>query len=531
MLTVPHIMITKQAINAMYRYSKKQQGTETGGMILGHKVCRDAQRLFVIEKATGPGSQATFSPHSFQPDIEYYRKTRKRYSYMSYLGEWHKHPPQQNDYSQYDIEQAQKILREESIEEMICPISYQVSRGKKKRFAITFFYINRYLNQFIPLSYSIVNSVPLEKHRLVVIEKKVLKSFLKSKKNTQFFDVDFYEKEGVTHLFSEVYDGSSQVHLISVKKTREINLPVGLNITVSQTKDNEINAKAFYVGKSKNPKEIPVQIISPQHDIQSRNKGILETSILRNKHVAIIGVGSVGSVAALELIRAGIGKVTLVDSENVEIENICRHACDLSDIGIAKVTAVEKRIHRIMPSAKVYSHKVDFNNDPDHSLNICCKADVIFVATDTENSRRLANWIAHDLKLPVIFAGILERAIGGRVWRVIPGKTACYECHSHLTQIQTKNKVPYSELESLKDLTVQPGLGNDIAFVTHLAVRYITDTLIEPQLKYLSQIPYNTVFWFNRSREDWNSKDLTIYHVNDLPVNDNCNFCANKTKE
>lgn len=64
--------------------------------------------------------------------------------------------------------------------------------------------------------------------------------------------------------------------------------------------------------------------------IFSRNTGILESSIMRDKNVIILGCGSVGSLVAVQLAKSGVGNFLLVDNDIVEYHNLCRHQCGIS---------------------------------------------------------------------------------------------------------------------------------------------------------------------------------------------------------
>ncbi len=71
-------------------------------------------------------------------------------------------------------------------------------------------------------------------------------------------------------------------------------------------------------------------------------------------HVAVIGLGGVGSWAAESLARSGVGKLTLIDLDHIAESNINRqiHATDDS-LGQAKVLAMRERIHSFFPSCTV----------------------------------------------------------------------------------------------------------------------------------------------------------------------------------
>ena len=77
-------------------------------------------------------------------------------------------------------------------------------------------------------------------------------------------------------------------------------------------------------------------------------------SRLKNSHVAVFGVGGVGSYTAEALARAGIGHITLVDNDTVNITNINRQLIALhSTIGMQKTEAAKARILDINPECHV----------------------------------------------------------------------------------------------------------------------------------------------------------------------------------
>jgi tRNA A37 threonylcarbamoyladenosine dehydratase len=75
---------------------------------------------------------------------------------------------------------------------------------------------------------------------------------------------------------------------------------------------------------------------------------------IKTAHVAIVGVGGVGSWAAESLARSGVGSLTLIDLDHVSESNINRqiHAVEAS-LGQAKVLAMRERIHAFFPQCSV----------------------------------------------------------------------------------------------------------------------------------------------------------------------------------
>ncbi len=78
-------------------------------------------------------------------------------------------------------------------------------------------------------------------------------------------------------------------------------------------------------------------------------------SVLAASHVAVFGLGGVGSYAAESLARSGVGTLTLVDHDEVGRTNINRQACALhSTVGLPKCEVMARRALDINPAAVVH---------------------------------------------------------------------------------------------------------------------------------------------------------------------------------
>lgn len=79
---------------------------------------------------------------------------------------------------------------------------------------------------------------------------------------------------------------------------------------------------------------------------------------LAEAHVAVFGIGGVGGYAAEALVRAGVGRMTLIDSDDVAPSNENRQIIALvSTMGMPKVDAMQARIRDINPECVVAKHK------------------------------------------------------------------------------------------------------------------------------------------------------------------------------
>ncbi len=77
---------------------------------------------------------------------------------------------------------------------------------------------------------------------------------------------------------------------------------------------------------------------------------------LKSSHVAVIGLGGVGSWCAEALGRSGIGRLTLIDEDTVGLSNINRQLCALdSTLGLPKAQILAQRIRDINPEAEIHA--------------------------------------------------------------------------------------------------------------------------------------------------------------------------------
>ncbi len=93
--------------------------------------------------------------------------------------------------------------------------------------------------------------------------------------------------------------------------------------------------------------------------------GLAPAERIQRSHVAIVGIGGVGSWVAEALARTGVGEITLLDMDHVAESNINRQVHALTTtLGMAKIHAMQQRIAQINPYCKV--HCVDEFVEPDN---------------------------------------------------------------------------------------------------------------------------------------------------------------------
>jgi tRNA A37 threonylcarbamoyladenosine dehydratase len=120
------------------------------------------------------------------------------------------------------------------------------------------------------------------------------------------------------------------------------------------------------------------------NDFDNRSKLLLgeeDFALLTNKKIAVCGIGGVGSIIPLALIRSGVKDIKIIDFDTVDITNLNRQiAYDLNDVGTKKVDAMEKKILSLRKDAKVtkYFSLIDSNFD----FNIFKDCDFVFDCID-----------------------------------------------------------------------------------------------------------------------------------------------------
>lgn len=133
-------------------------------------------------------------------------------------------------------------------------------------------------------------------------------------------------------------------------------------------------------------------------------------SRFRRSHVAVVGIGGVGSWAAEALARSGIGEISLFDLDDICVSNVNRqiHALDGS-IGRMKVDAMAERMRQIQPSVIVHAQHCFVTEKSVESL-FQSGFDYVFDATDSVKAKiaMLAYCVRH--KIPVLTSG----GAGGR---------------------------------------------------------------------------------------------------------------------
>ncbi|HFK1405185.1 TPA: thiazole biosynthesis adenylyltransferase ThiF [Bacillus cereus] len=148
---------------------------------------------------------------------------------------------------------------------------------------------------------------------------------------------------------------------------------------------------------------------------------------IREKHVLIIGAGALGSANAEMFVRAGVGKITIVDRDYVDWSNLQRQQLYAeSDVknNLPKAIAAKKRLEEINSDVTIKALVQDVTAEELEEL--VTNVDVIIDATDNFETRFIVNDIAQKYSIPWIYGACVGSY--GLSYTILPSKTPCLSC-------------------------------------------------------------------------------------------------------
>jgi molybdopterin/thiamine biosynthesis adenylyltransferase len=160
------------------------------------------------------------------------------------------------------------------------------------------------------------------------------------------------------------------------------------------------------------------QIIIPEFGKEGQKR-------LKNSHVIIIGIGGLGCASATYLAAAGVGQITLVDFDVVELSDLNRQVLYWEeDIGEKKVSIAQKKLSKLNTAIKIIPlfTKVTEQN----VSSIISGNEVVVDGLDNLVTRQIVNSACVKHKIPYIYGGVSR--LRGMMTTIIPGKTACLAC-------------------------------------------------------------------------------------------------------
>ncbi len=148
---------------------------------------------------------------------------------------------------------------------------------------------------------------------------------------------------------------------------------------------------------------------------------------LLQSSAVLVGCGALGTVAANLLVRAGIGRLRIIDRDFVESSNLQRQTLfeelDASQ-SLPKAVAAERRLRAINSETQIEGVVSDLN--PKNALELLSGYTVILDGTDNFETRLLMNDVAVSRRVAWVYASAV--ASYGVTLTILPGETACLAC-------------------------------------------------------------------------------------------------------
>ncbi|ABL79217.1 UBA/THIF-type NAD/FAD binding protein [Thermofilum pendens Hrk 5] len=163
-----------------------------------------------------------------------------------------------------------------------------------------------------------------------------------------------------------------------------------------------------------------------RYDRQIRVWGVEAQKKLKSSTVLVVGAGGLGSPVAFYLVAAGVGKLIIVDAEDVELSNLNRQILHwTSDLGKAKVESAKEKLEKLNPHVEVVTLKQKIRSLED-ALKLVEDADVVVDCLDNWSTRFLLNEACVKLGKPLVHGAV--RGLYGQLTVVKPFEGPCLRC-------------------------------------------------------------------------------------------------------
>lgn len=162
------------------------------------------------------------------------------------------------------------------------------------------------------------------------------------------------------------------------------------------------------------------QIMLPQLDIAGQQK-------LAEAHAVIIGIGGLGSPAAIYLTAAGVGTLTLVDFDKVELTNLQRQIVHhQADIDTPKVESAKRNLLAINPEIRINT----IADKPGRQMldRLAGEADVVIDASDNYETRFAVNHACVERRTPLVSGAAIRFEGQISVFDQRRHDSPCYQC-------------------------------------------------------------------------------------------------------
>lgn len=183
------------------------------------------------------------------------------------------------------------------------------------------------------------------------------------------------------------------------------------------------------------------QVLLPEIDVEGQER-------LKSARVAVVGMGGLGCPAAQYLVAAGVGMLTLVDMDTVDISNLQRQILYTeTDVGRRKVEVAKERLNQLNPHVEIKTIRQAFDEELADAL--LPDVDLLLDCTDNFKVRGLINAACLKHERPLISAAAVAWQGQLTVLDFRQPDTPCMNCL-------------FGELEDTRSACVESGIAGPV---------------------------------------------------------------------
>ena len=169
------------------------------------------------------------------------------------------------------------------------------------------------------------------------------------------------------------------------------------------------------------------QLLRYSRHILLNEWGVEGQEKVSQSHALIVGAGGLGSPAAMYLASAGVGQITLIDHDVVDVTNLQRQIAHTQErVGQFKVDSLQKAIAQLNPEVKVQT--LALRADAALLQQHVAQADVVLDCTDNFATRHAINQVCVQHAKPLVSGAALRMDGQVAVYDVRQNHAPCYAC-------------------------------------------------------------------------------------------------------
>jgi integrative and conjugative element protein (TIGR02256 family) len=253
-----------------------------------------------------------------------------------------------------------------------------------------------------------------------------------------------------------------------------------------------------------------------------RNSGRANREKLKRKIVNIVGTGALGSEIADIIAKAGPGAMILVDNQNMKAHNSVRHLAGFRQIGTPKVFAVAEILRQHNPFVLIDCIHHGISRLEVEAVFLDNSITVSSIADDNTEAFLNERMVIHGKTM--YYTRALRGGKAARIFRVIPGKDACFHCLNLYRQDKTEFiDIPDdTNLPTLKNECnnpIRPASAADLKLIAAITSRIVIDHLQD------GPVEANQWIWSTEDIETTVPIKAWQLHSQYIPPHPRCVYC------